>query len=72
MRNFCFQFNERLFAKLNKDLEVLMQSANSEHMKEIKGLGERLIGLNHRLEEAKATVRQQLNIATSFVNVSLI
>lgn len=39
-------------------------------MKDIKGLGERLFGLDHLMRDAKDTVRQQAELAQAFLNVS--
>lgn len=39
-------------------------------MKEIKGLGERLFGLDQLMRDAKNIVRQQGELAQSFLNVS--
>lgn len=40
-------------------------------MKEIKGLGERLFGLDQLMRDAKTVVRQQGELAQAFLNVSI-
>lgn len=48
----------------------MVKNAENTQMKEIKGLGERLFGLDQLMREAKVHVRQQGELATAFSNVS--
>lgn len=54
-------------------LEVLdtLASADNNQMKEVKGLGERLIGLETLMREAKRKVQEHAENAKSFHNVSV-
>lgn len=67
---YLFQFDEQVFNKLKVEIDELVKNAESTHMKEIKGLGERLFGLDQLMRDAKKVVQQQGDIAQAFLNVS--
>lgn len=67
---FLLQFDDQVFNRLKDEIDELVKNAESTHMKEIKGLGERLFGLDQLMRDAKTVVRQQGELAQAFLNVS--
>lgn len=61
-----------MFKSLKEEIAEMLKSADNPQMKEVKGLGERLFGLETLMREAKKYVQQQADLAQSFLKVSLI
>lgn len=62
------QFDHEIFRTLSNDIQEMLQNADNAQMKEVKGLGERLFGLETLMREAKKYVKQQAELAQSFAN----
>ncbi|CAG9854738.1 unnamed protein product [Phyllotreta striolata] len=62
------QFNSEIFRTLSRDIQEMLQNADNVQMKEVKGLGERLFGLEELMREARKKVKQQAELAQSFAN----
>ncbi|XP_056637199.1 RB1-inducible coiled-coil protein 1 isoform X2 [Diorhabda sublineata] len=62
------QIDKQLYQSLSKDFAEVIKNADNIQMKEIKGLGERLSGLETLMREAKKLVKQQAELTLSFVN----
>ncbi|XP_057670017.1 RB1-inducible coiled-coil protein 1 isoform X2 [Diorhabda carinulata] len=62
------QIDKKLYQSLSKDFAEVIKNADNIQMKEIKGLGERLSGLETLMREAKKLVKQQAELTLSFVN----
>ncbi|CAH1183184.1 unnamed protein product [Phaedon cochleariae] len=60
------QFDARAFESLTEDIGEMLRGADNPQMKEVKGLGERLSGLETLMREAKRFVQQQAELAQSF------
>nr|CAD7437975.1 unnamed protein product [Timema bartmani] len=61
------QFDERVMDGLKSEVEQVLSAANKTGMKEIKGLEERLFGLEQLMFETKAIVQEQSDLAQSFL-----
>nr|CAD7399452.1 unnamed protein product [Timema cristinae] len=61
------QFDERVMDGLKSEVEQVLSAANKTGMKEIKGLEERLFGLEQLMFETKAIVQEQGDLAQSFL-----
>ncbi|XP_067001491.2 RB1-inducible coiled-coil protein 1 isoform X3 [Anabrus simplex] len=61
------QFDSRVFEALKNDVDQALLAANNQGMKEIKGLGERLFGLEQLMFEAKRIVQEQGDLAQAFL-----
>lgn len=59
----------RLLHMIKADIEEILAGADNPQMKEVKGLGERLSGLETLMREARKFVSQQGDLAQSFQNV---
>lgn len=70
--NSFFQFDEQVFNKLRTEIDDIILNSENIHMKEVKGLGERLFGLDQLLRDAKNLVKQQGELAQAFLNVSIV
>ena len=55
---------------LEKEIERNLEMTENITMKEIKGLGDRLFGLEKLMQDAKRYVSEQVKIAESFQRVS--
>lgn len=58
-----FQFDQTVLDTLRSDIEAAMQAASKTDMKEIKGLEERLYGLEQLMFETKRIVQEQGELA---------
>lgn len=63
------QFDEKMFTSLKEDVEDILDKANNQDMKEVKGLSDRLSGLETLMREAKRYLQEQTELAQSFVKV---
>ncbi|XP_018567229.1 RB1-inducible coiled-coil protein 1 isoform X2 [Anoplophora glabripennis] len=61
------QFDAQVFKSLKEEIAEMLKSADNPQMKEVKGLGERLFGLETLMREAKKYVQQQADLAQSFL-----
>ncbi|XP_046746748.1 RB1-inducible coiled-coil protein 1 isoform X2 [Diprion similis] len=61
------QFDERVMESLKSEVNSAIEAANKQDMKEIKGLGERLYGLEQLMFEAKKLVQEQGDLAQAFL-----
>lgn len=57
------QFDEKVLEVLKKEIATALTTANNSEMKEIKGLEERLFGLEQLMVETKKTVQEQTDLA---------
>lgn len=57
------QFDEKVLIALNKEVEATVETADKCEMKEIKGLEERLFGLQQLMVETKKIVQEQTDLA---------
>nr|CAD7195119.1 unnamed protein product [Timema douglasi] len=62
-----FVFDERVMDGLKSEVEQVLSAANKTGMKEIKGLEERLFGLEQLMFETKTIVQEQGDLAQSFL-----
>uniref|UniRef100_A0A6G1SNZ5 RB1-inducible coiled-coil protein 1 n=1 Tax=Aceria tosichella TaxID=561515 RepID=A0A6G1SNZ5_9ACAR len=62
------RFNETNAESIRFEVQELLKSANNSNMKEIKGLEERLFGLEKLMDDAKKVVDEQCQLASSFQN----
>lgn len=62
------RFNETNAESIRLEVQELLKSANNSNMKEIKGLQDRLIGLEKLMVDAKQVVDEQSQLASSFQN----
>lgn len=62
------RFTEANAEQIKQDVQDLLKSANNTGMKEIKGLEERLFGLEKLMVDAKKVVDEQGQLASSFQN----
>lgn len=60
------QFDESVLESLNKEVEAALDTSNKGGMKEIKGLEERLFGLEQLMVESKRIVQEQCDLAQAF------
>lgn len=60
------RFNESFTSVIKTEVQDLLKSANNISMKEIKGLEERLFGLEKLMVDAKKVVDEQGQLASSF------
>ena len=61
------QFNERVMESLMDEINAVLLSQDSQEMKEIKGLGGRLMGLEDLLSKAKTKLQEQNEHAHGFL-----
>jgi len=61
------QFDERLMASLKAEVNVAIESAKKQDMKEIKGLSERLYALEQLMYQTKRLVHEQGELAQGFL-----
>ncbi|KAJ8977506.1 hypothetical protein NQ317_017124 [Molorchus minor] len=61
------QYNTETFNVIKQEITELIKHAELPQMKEVKGLGERLFGLETLMREAKKFVQQQCDLAQAFV-----
>lgn len=62
------RFNETNADQIRQEVQELLKSANNVSMKEIKGIEERLFGLEKLMVDAKRVVDEQSQLAASFQN----
>lgn len=62
------RFTESNAEQIRHEVHELLKSANDRSMKEIKGLEDRLIGLEKLMVDAKKVVEEQSQLASSFEN----
>lgn len=62
------RFTESNAEQIRNEVQELIKSANNTSMKEIKGLEERLFGLEKLMVDAKKVVDEQSQLASSFQN----
>lgn len=60
------QFNSNFLEELSKEVKSITEEANNNSMKEIKGLEERLYGLEKLMCQAKKVVKDQEDLAQAF------
>lgn len=58
-----FQISEGLLDQLSSEVLAVMREADRPEMKEVKGLEERLCGLEQLMHEAKSVVQEQFNFS---------
>lgn len=61
------QFDEKVMETLKGEVNGAVEAANKQDMKEIKGLGERLFGLEQLMFEAKKLVQEQGDLAQALL-----
>lgn len=61
------QFDERVLQSLKDEVLSAIEGANSQNMKEIKGLGERLFALEELMTQARRLVLEQGELAQGFL-----
>ncbi|XP_071549123.1 RB1-inducible coiled-coil protein 1 isoform X2 [Panulirus ornatus] len=61
------QINEGLLTQLSTEVDSAIREADQPRMKEIKGLGERLFGLEQLMHEANKIVQEQNNFAQALL-----
>ena len=68
----CYRSLQKLDAELLEELQTkvsgAIEGAQNHQMKEIRGLGDRLAGLEQLLLEAKRLVQEQQELAAAFVH----
>ncbi|XP_072402255.1 uncharacterized protein Atg17 isoform X2 [Diabrotica undecimpunctata] len=62
------QFDKKVLKSLSEDIAEMLKNADNVQMKEVKGLGERLFGLETLMREAKKYMKNQAELAQSFAN----
>lgn len=62
------RFTEANAEQIRTEVQELLKSSNNTNMKEIKGLEERLFGLEKLMVDAKKVVEEQTQLALSFRN----
>lgn len=65
------QFNKNILNSLKSEMDQIANASNNLEMKEVKGLGDRLYGLEQLMLEAKRYVQEQSELAQSFSQVIL-
>lgn len=65
-----FQFNKNVLNALKTDIDQIIEDSDNVDLKEIKGLGDRLYGLEQLMVEAKRYVQEQSELAQSFLQVT--
>ena len=60
------QFDLEQLSKIKSEVETVLESCNQSSMKEVKGLEERLYGLEKLMCEAKKIVEEQRDLAQAF------
>lgn len=61
------QFNTDILNTIEQDVNATLEAVNNQNMKEVKGLGDRLFGLEQLMSEAKKIVQEQADMAQSFL-----
>lgn len=61
-----------MFKALQTEIQNIMQMIDNPEMKEVKGIGDRLYGLDQLLNSAKKYVQEQADLAQSFQQVCII
>lgn len=61
------QLDEEVLESLNSEVTLALEASNTGGMKEIKGLEERLFGLEQLMMETKKIVQEQSDLAQSLV-----
>ncbi|XP_050497686.1 RB1-inducible coiled-coil protein 1 isoform X4 [Diabrotica virgifera virgifera] len=62
------QFDKKVLKSISEDIAEMLKNADNVQMKEVKGLGERLFGLETLMREAKKYMKNQAELAQSFAN----
>ena len=60
---FSFQFDEKVSESLQAEVESLLEAVNNPSMKEVKGLEDRLFGLEQLMYGAHKLVQEQGDMA---------
>lgn len=63
------QLDSRVIESLCADVKSALDAANNLQMKEVKGLGDRLYGLEQLMCESKKYVQEQSDLAQAFLQV---
>lgn len=58
-----------MFKALQGEIQNILQMIDNPEMKEVKGIGDRLFGLDKLLNSAKKYVQEQADLAQSFQQV---
>ncbi|XP_041357355.1 RB1-inducible coiled-coil protein 1-like isoform X2 [Gigantopelta aegis] len=61
------QFDEKILDTLKSEVQQTVEAVNNPSMKEVKGLEDRLYGLDQFMSGAKKLVKEQLDMATGFI-----
>nr|CAI5837016.1 unnamed protein product [Callosobruchus analis] len=61
-------FNGKAFETLKSEIAAILLESDNNKMKEVKGLGERLFGLENLIVQVKKLVKHQGELAQSFLN----
>ncbi|VEN38250.1 unnamed protein product [Callosobruchus maculatus] len=61
-------FNGKAFETLKGEIAAILLESDNNKMKEVKGLGERLFGLENLIVQVKKLVKHQGELAQSFLN----
>lgn len=64
------QLDDKVIESLNSDVKAALEAANNTQMKEVKGLGDRLYGLEQLMYKSKKYVSEQSILAQTFLQVS--
>jgi RB1-inducible coiled-coil protein 1 len=60
---FLLKFDQNVLDTLRRDIEAALQASSKTDMKEIKGLEERLYGLEQLMFETRRIVQEQTDLA---------
>lgn len=64
------QLDEKVIESLRTEVKTALDVANNSEMKEVKGLGDRLYGLEQLMYKSKKYVSEQSVLAQTFLQVS--
>ncbi|KRT86076.1 hypothetical protein AMK59_2, partial [Oryctes borbonicus] len=61
------QFDQNAYAAIKAEIKAALEEANKPDMKEVRGIGDRLFGLEQLMNGAKKYVQEQGDLAQSFL-----
>ncbi|GJQ84975.1 hypothetical protein Trydic_g575 [Trypoxylus dichotomus] len=61
------QFDQNVYTAIKADIKTALEDANQPTMKEVRGIGDRLFGLEQLMNGAKKYVQEQSDLAQSFL-----
>ncbi|XP_063855153.1 uncharacterized protein LOC135097270 [Scylla paramamosain] len=65
------QISEGLLEQVGQEVSAVLREADRPQMKEVKGLGERLCGLEQLMHDAAYVVQEQSNFSQILLHISL-